>query len=231
MNIDLLEGDMSVHSKLKSVNDIISQISRNRCFTFWPMLPSLQAMPLFLWVKIHSKTSRGWIWTLLWLPPWSSCIKSLKFNAEVYRAMSSQETSRWKVNLCGCIPVQAFVFVCPSPHGGWNSLLSEHSPVWGTLWSARCRDWTMSLIKNYSNQGSFPRVHLRLQDFVNTAGAWGFAPVVAALESLCLLFLGENSEDEKAWLFWEFRSLWNLGGWGPKEETGRGCGGGVGDLI
>lgn len=45
------------------------------------------------------------------------------------------------------------------------------------------------------------QVHLRLQNFVNTEGAWGFMLPVVALESLCLLFLRENSEDEKAQLF------------------------------
>lgn len=42
------------------------------------------------------------------------------------------------------------------------------------------------------------QVYLPLQNFVNTEGAWGFMSPEVALESLCLLLLRENSEDEKA---------------------------------
>lgn len=87
--------------------------------------------------------------------PWSSCIKCLKFNAGAYSAVSSRERSEWKAILLGCIPAQALVSVFPSSsHGCWNSLPSEHSPV-RTLWLTWCRDWKMSLLKNYSKQASF----------------------------------------------------------------------------
>lgn len=150
--------------------------------------------------------------------PWSSCIKCLKFNAGAYSAMSSRERSEWKAILLGCIPAQALVFMFPSSsHGCWNSLPSEHSPVRTLFW---CRGWKMSLLKNYSKQASFWPSPFVLADFCQHGRGLGVRVIVVVLESLCLLILGENSEDEKAQLFGEFLSLCSLGGWSYKEEMG-----------
>lgn len=135
--------------------------------------------------------------------PWSSCIKCLKFNAGAYSIMSSRERSKWKANLLGYIPVQAFVFMFPpSSHGCWNSLPSEHSSV-RTWWPTRCRDRKMSLLKNYSKRGSFWPSPFAPAEFSQHSRGLGVRIICSnTWESVCF-FLGKFRR-------WESSAVWRI---------------------